>query len=53
MEIASVIITIVAAIVALVVGFFVGTVYRKKIAEGKIGGAEEKAKAILDEASSC
>ncbi len=50
MEITSVIIAIVAAVVSLVAGFFIGTAYRKKIAEGKIGGAEEKAKAIIDEA---
>lgn len=43
------IITISAAIIACVLGFFVGYICRKKIAESKIGGAEEKAKQIIEE----
>ncbi len=43
-------IIIISAVVALVLGFLIGMLFRKKIAEGKIGGAEEKAKAIIDEA---
>ena len=43
------IITISAAIIACVLGFFVGYICRKKIAESKIGGAEEKAKQIVEE----
>ena len=42
-------ITISAAIVACVLGFFVGYICRKKIAEGKIGGAEEKARQIIED----
>ncbi len=44
------IITIAAAAVGCVVAFFAGSMYRKKIAEAKIGGAEQKAKAIVDQA---
>jgi len=44
------IITIVSASLALVIGFIIGFAYRKKIAEAKIGGAEKKANAIIDEA---
>ena len=36
----DIIIPIVSAIAALVIGFFIGTLYRKKIAEAEIGGAE-------------
>ncbi len=41
--------TIIAAIAACVVGFVIGFVCRRIIAEGKIGGAEEKAKQIIEE----
>ena len=44
------IITISVAAVCCVVAFFAGNLYRKKIAEAKIGGAEQKAKAIVDQA---
>ena len=47
----DIIIPIVSAIAALVIGFFIGTLYRKKIAEAEIGGAEEKAKSIIEEAT--
>ncbi len=47
----DIIIPIACAIVALVIGFFAGAFYRKKIAEAEIGGAEEKAKAIIDAAN--
>ena len=40
---------IIAAVAALVVGFAVGFICRRVIAEGKIGGAEEKAKQIIEE----
>ncbi len=43
--------TIVSAIVALLLGFVVGFVFRRQIAESKIGGAENKAKEIIDEAN--
>jgi len=44
------IITIAVAAVCCVVAFFAGNLYRKKIAEAKIGGAEQKAKSIVDQA---
>lgn len=44
------IIPIAAAVVALVLGFFIGVMYRKKIAEAEIGSAEVEAKRIVDEA---
>lgn len=40
---------VLAAAALCALGFFVGYICRKKIAEGKIGGAEEKAKQIVDE----
>jgi len=40
---------IIAAVVALLVGFAVGFICRKVIAESKIGGAEEKAREIIEE----
>lgn len=39
------------AIVAIAIGFFIGFLYRKKIAEGKIGNAEMLANQILEEAN--
>ena len=44
------IITISVAVVCCILAFFAGSMYRKKIAEAKIGGAEQKAKAIVDQA---
>ena len=38
------------AIVALVIGFIIGNVYRKKVAEAEIGSAEQEAKRIVSEA---
>ena len=35
------------AVIALLIGAFVGMILRKKVAEGKIGSAEEEAKRIL------
>ncbi len=43
--------TIIAAVVALVLGFVIGFVFRRQIAEGKIGGAENKAKQIIADAN--
>ena len=40
---------IIAAALALIVGFAVGFICRRVIAESKIGGAEEKAKQIIEE----
>ena len=43
-------IIIVAAVICCIGSFFGGKLYRMKIAEAEIGGAEEKAKAIVAEA---
>ncbi len=42
---------VIALIVCLPVGFVIGTVYRKKVAEAEIGSAEEEAKRLLEEAT--
>ena len=42
--------TIISAVVALILGFGIGFLFRKQIAEGKIGGAENKAKQIVEDA---
>ncbi len=47
----QIIIAAVCVVAALVIGFITGNVYRKKIAEAKIGGAEQKAKSIIEEAN--
>ena len=44
------IIWVVAVIAALVAGFALGVVYRKKVAEAEIAGAEEEAKRIINDA---
>ncbi len=44
------IILIVVAVVLGIIGFFIGSVYRRKSAESKIGSAEEQAKRILSDA---
>ena len=41
---------VVAVIAALVIGFILGVVYRKKVAEAEIAGAEEEAKRIINDA---
>ncbi len=43
--------TIIAAVIACIVGFGVGFLCRKMIAENKIGGAENKAKQIIEDAN--
>ena len=40
----------IAAVVLCAVFFFIGVMYRKKVAEKQIGGAEEEAKRIINEA---
>ena len=40
----------IVALVLCIVSFFAGIFYRRKIAEAKIGGAEQQAKKIVDEA---
>ena len=44
-------ISIILAVVCLLVGVVVGIAYRKKIAEGKVGVAEERARKIGDDAA--
>lgn len=46
----DIIITAVIAVITLIIGFFVGQVYRKKVAEREIGSAEEEAKRIMNDA---
>ncbi len=48
----TLLLSIVAAVFALlnILSFYLGIVYRKKIAEAKLGSAEEEAKNILEEA---
>ena len=41
---------IIICIAALVVGFALGVIYRKKVAEAQIAGAEEEAKRIINDA---
>ena len=40
---------IVGVIVVLVIGFLLGIVYRKKVAEREISSAEDEAKRIINE----
>ena len=44
------IVPIISAVLALVIGFVIGVLYRKKIAEAEIGSAEIEAKRIVEEA---
>ena len=46
----TLIITIAVAVMIAVAAFFAGTLYRKKIAEAEIGGAEQQAKNIVNDA---
>lgn len=48
-EAIMIIITVVAAIFAGIIGFVFGKIYRKKVAEAEIGSAEEQAKRIVDD----
>ncbi len=50
METIIIIVSVIVAIVFLVVGFFSGILYRKKIAESLIGGAETEASNIIEAA---
>jgi len=43
--------TVIAAVVACIVGFVIGFLCRRQIAERKIGGAEQKAKQIIENAN--
>ncbi len=42
------IIIVIAVLISLAIGFFVGMIYRKKVAESKIQGAENEAKRLVD-----
>lgn len=44
------IVAVIICIVTLVIGFVLGVVYRKKVAEAQIAGAEEEAKRIINDA---
>lgn len=46
----KVVIIIISALLGLIVGAVAGFIYRKKVAEAKVGEAEEKAKSILEDA---
>ena len=47
----AIILCVVCSVIFGIGGFFLGTLIRKKIAEGKIGSAEQEAKRIVDEAA--
>ena len=44
----DIVIIIAAVLISLAVGFLVGMIYRKKVAESKIQGAENEAKRLID-----
>ena len=46
----KVLIGVISAVIALVIGLFAGFQYRKNAAEKEIGSAEEEAKRIMNEA---
>ena len=46
----QILLTVVAAVVGVAAGIFVGVVYRKKVAEAEIGSAEQEAKRIVADA---
>ena len=46
----AIILIIVGALVGVAAGFFIGTTYRKKVAEREIGSAEAEATRIINEA---
>ena len=50
MDLISIILIVAAAVVGILVGFVVGTAYRKKFAEREIGSAEAEATRIINEA---
>ena len=43
-------ISMICAVVGLLIGVIIGIAYRKKIAEGKVGVAEERANKIVEDA---
>ena len=44
----NIVIIIAAVLISLAIGFLVGIIYRKKVAESKIQGAENEAKRLID-----
>ena len=52
MDTGAIIIAVVCAVVSLVIGFAIGIVYRKKVAEASIGSAKQEATRIVNEAVS-
>ena len=50
MEPIEILIMVIVGIVCLAVGALVGILYRKNVAEAKIGTAEKKAKEVVEEA---
>ena len=44
----NIFIIIATVLISLFVGMFVGIAYRKKVAESKVGSAEEEAKRLVD-----
>ena len=44
----NIIIIIAAVLISLAIGILIGMVYRKKVAESKIQGAENEAKRLID-----
>lgn len=44
----DIVIIIAAVLISLAIGFLVGMIYRKKVAESKIQGAENEAKRLID-----
>ncbi|MEA4833026.1 MAG: ribonuclease Y [Oscillospiraceae bacterium] len=51
MELYEILICIAVAVATMAIGFFVGVTYRKRIAEAKIGSAEQHANRIVEEAA--
>ena len=46
----NIVIVIAAVLISLAIGILIGMIYRKKIAESKIQGAEQEAKRLVDQA---
>ena len=43
----SIVVTVIAGIIALVLGLFIGYIYRKSVIEKVIGSAEQKARNLI------
>ena len=43
----SIVVTVIAGIIALVLGLFIGYIYRKSVSEKVIGSAEQKARNLI------